>query len=66
MEITLDRLLSGKPTVIKNKNYFQTSDYVSPFLNHMTKFTDKFIVNVQTPDQLTITDDEEDTTYNRV
>ena len=32
----------------------------------MAKYTDKFIVKVQTPDQVTLTDGNEDTTYNRV
>lgn len=66
MEITLDYLAKGKPTVIKDKPYFKTSEYVDPFIDQMSKFTNKFIVQVQTPDQVTVTDGSEDLTFNRV
>lgn len=66
MEITQDLLLKGKPTIIKGKEYLPTSDYVSPFFDEMSKFTDKFIIKVQTPNQITLTDGDEDMTYNRV
>lgn len=66
MEITTDLLLQGKPTVIKGKEYLPTADYVEPFLDEMSKFTDNFIVKVQTPNQMTVTDGDQDITYNRV
>lgn len=66
MEITQNLLLKGKPTIIKGKEYLPTSDYVSPFFDEMSKFTDKFIIKVQTPNQVTVTDGDEDMTYNRV
>ena len=66
MEITVDKLLQGKPTMIKEKSYLPTKDYVNPFFDQMSKFTDKFIINVQTPDQITLTNNEEDLTFNRV
>lgn len=66
MEITPELLLKGKPTIIKGKEFFKTADYVQPFFDKMAKYTDKFIVKVQTPDQVTLTDGNEDTTYNRV
>lgn len=66
MEITPELLLKGKPTIIKGKEYLPTADYVQPFFDEMAKFTDKFIVKVQTPNQVTITDGDEDITYNRV
>lgn len=66
MEITTDLLLKGKPTIIKGKEYLPTADYVQPFFDEMAKFTDKFIVKVQTPNQITLTDGDEDITYNRV
>lgn len=66
MEITPELLLKGKPTIIKGKEYLPTKDYVQPFFDEMSKFTDKFIINVQTPDQYTLTDGNEDITYNRV
>lgn len=66
MEISLDQLLKGKQTSIKNKNYFQTSAYVEPFLERMSKLTDDFRVQVKLPDQITKEDEKEDITYNRV
>ena len=42
MEITLSRLLEGKPTIIKGKEYLATKEYVSPFIDEMSKYTDKF------------------------
>ena len=66
MEITLEQLLKGKQTSIKNKNYFQTAAYVEPFLDRMSKLTDDFRVQVKLPDQITREDDIDDITYNRV
>ena len=39
-EFTLEEVLQGKATRIKNKDYFKTSDYLNPFLDRMSKFTD--------------------------
>lgn len=66
MEITLEKLLEGKATIIKNKEYLPTSDYVSPFLDQMSKFTDNFTVQVRLPTQITTTAESDDVTYNRV
>ena len=66
MEITLSRLLEGKATIIKGKEYLATKEYVQPFIDKMSKYTDKFIVHVQEPDQLLINNENDDTTYNRV
>ena len=66
MEITIGKLLEGKPTVIKDKEYFETKEYCQPFIDVMKKFTDKFYCWVQTPSQLTLTNKEEDITYNKV
>lgn len=70
MDITIDQLMSGKPTIIKNKNYFATEKYVNPFFDRLSKYTDDFRIHVQTPDQITLTQDGEknmeDLTYNRV
>ena len=66
MEITLSRLLEGKPTIIKGREYLATKEYVSPFIDEMSKYTDKFIVHVQEPDQLLINNENNDTTFNRV
>ena len=66
MEITLNALLEGKPTIIREKEYFATKDYIQPFIDDMSKFTKEFVVNVQLPDQVTISNDSKDVTYNRV
>lgn len=66
MEITLDGLNAGKPTIIKNNEFLETKEYTTPFITEMKKFTDKFVVNVQVPDQMTITGKGKDLTYNRV
>ena len=66
MEITTEQLLRGKATRIKNKDFFPTNDYVSPFFEEMSKYTDKFKVDVKLPSQITIDDTEDDITYNRV
>ena len=66
MEITLSALLEGKPTIIREKEYFATKDYIQPFIDEMSKFTKDFVINVQLPDQVTISNDSKDVTYNRV
>lgn len=70
MDIELDDLLKGKPTIIKGKNYYPTAGYVEPFLERLSKYTDDFRCHVQLPDQITRTVDGDinvdDITYNRV
>ena len=70
MEITLDELLRGKATRIKDRDYFPTEAYAEPFLETMSKFTSDFRVQVKLPDQITRTITGEyntdDVTYNRV
>ena len=70
MDITVDELLRGKPTIIKGKNYYPTAGYVEPFLERLQKYTNDFRVHVQLPDQITRTVDGDinmdDITYNRV
>lgn len=70
MEVTLNQLLEGKATRIKNKDYAPTRGYVEPFLERMSKITNDFRVQVKLPDQVTCTAGEgerhEDITYNRV
>ena len=70
MDISIEQLLKGKPTIIKGKNYLGTAGYVEPFLERMSKITEDFRVHVQLPDQITRTVDgeinEDDITYNRV
>lgn len=70
MEVTLEQLQSGKPTVIKGNEYFSTEAYITPFLERMSKFTDKFIYQAKLPDQMSISNindiKEEDRVWNRV
>lgn len=66
MEVTLDFALKGKSTIIKNRNYLSTKEYIESFIDSMSKFTDDFIIRVQTPNQMTITDNDQDLTFNRV
>ena len=67
MIISREKLLMGKATIIKGKEYLSTKDYVQPFFDYMSKFTNEYIIEVEEPKQVTLTNDgKEDTTYNRV
>jgi hypothetical protein len=66
MELTIDELYNGKSTIIKNKLYRSTKDYVSPFIDQMSKLTDDFRISVKMPDQITTDLDNPHVTYNRV
>lgn len=70
MQIDINTLLKGKATIIKGKEYLKTEAYITPFLEKMSKFTDKFIVQVKEPNQISITNNKdiniEDTVFNRV
>lgn len=70
MELSLDSLLKGKATKIKDKEYFTTEQYVTPFLERMSKFTNEFIIQAKPADQISLTQNGdinfEDIIYNRV
>lgn len=66
MDITIDELLKGKQTIIKNREFFPTRTYVEPFLDRMSAFTDDFRIQVKVPDQMTLSHEATDLTYNRV
>lgn len=70
MVIELDTLLQGKATRIKDKQYLSTANYVEPFLERMSKYTNDFRCQVKLPDQITLTENNninmEDITFNRV
>lgn len=70
MDIKLEELLEGKPTIIGKKAYFKTADYVQPFINRLNPYTDNFRIHVQTPEQITVSQNGQlvvnDTTYNRI
>jgi len=70
MDLTLEQILQGKQTRIKNKEYFPTAAYVEPFIERVSKLTDNFICKAVLPNQITLTKngdiDLEDQTWNRV
>lgn len=70
MELTVEQLFKGKATRIKEKEYFTTEQYVTPFINSVSKLTDNFIINAKPADQISLTKDGEvnfeDIIYNRV
>ena len=70
MELTVEQLLQGKATKIKEKEFFTTKAYVEPFLDRMSKYTEEFIINVKPADQISLTPSGEvnfdDIVYNRV
>lgn len=70
MELSLQELLAGRQTRIKNREYFPTTAYVEPFLERLNKLTSEFRINGVTPNQITYSGDgnliTEDITYNRV
>ena len=70
MELTIDQLLQGKATRIKDKEYFKTEQYVVPFLERMSKLTNEFIIQAKPADQISLTLNGdvnfEDIIYNRV
>lgn len=66
MDITLQELLKGKSTIIKNKEFFPTQHYVQPFIDKLAPITDDFRFQVKLPDQITVSKNTADLTYNRV
>ena len=66
MEVTLDKLLSGKATRINSKDFLSTEDYVKPFIEEMSKFTSTYRIEAIPPSQVTTDKGGEDITYNRV
>lgn len=65
-ELTLQEILKGKATIIKNKEFYPTKTYVEPFLERMSAFTKDFRIQAKLPDQITKNSKETDMTYNRI
>lgn len=63
---SLNDLLKGKGTIIKKNEYLSTEQFVTPFLDRMSQYTNDFRVEVRLPDQLTTVNNDADITYNRV
>lgn len=70
MELTIEQMMQGKATRIKDKEYFTTEAYVVPFMERVSKLTDNFIIQAKPADQISLTKDGEvnfdDVIYNRV
>lgn len=70
MEVTLEQVMLGMPTKIKDKEYFETKAYIEPFLERMSKYTDNFTIQVRPADQISLNKDGgvnfENIVYNRV
>lgn len=70
MNVSLEQLYAGKATRIKEKEYFKTEQYVMPFIDRMSKYTDKFEIQVKPAKQISLNSDGEmnfeDIVYNRV
>lgn len=66
MQVTVEKLFEGKETTIKSRNFLATKEYTKGFIEEMKKYTKDFIINVQTPNQVTKTGDDIDLTFNRV
>ena len=72
MDLTIEQLLRGKSTKIKDKEFLPTEGYVTPFFERMNKIPGTtFRCHAELPKQITITTTEElnsieDITYNRV
>ena len=70
MDITIEQAYFGLPTKIKNKEYFATRNYIEPFIDRMSKYTDNFTIQVKPADQISLNSDGttnfENIVYNRV
>lgn len=66
LNLTIDELFKGKATIIKGDTFLETRAYTEPFIEKMSKFTNEFMIKVNTPEQMTINCEAEDVTFNRV
>ena len=64
MNITVEDLLQGKGTIIKNKEHLPTRNYIEPFLDRMSDFTSTFICKAVLAPQLA--KEENNKIFNRV
>ena len=60
MDLTIEQLLRGKSTKIKDKEFLPTEGYVTPFFERMNKIPGTtFRCHAELPQQITITTTEE-------
>jgi len=65
-ELTLQELLKGKATLIRGKEYYPTKTYIEPFLEKVSAFTTDIKVQAIKADQISTSNQVEDTVYNRI
>ena len=63
---TKNNLLKGKSTIIKNKQYLSTAEYISPFFDKMDELKAEYIIRAKSADQISITNSNPDIIYNRI
>lgn len=66
MEITINELYKGLPCIIKNKEFKSSEEYVKPFLDQMSKYTEDFRVSAKLASALSTTNDRTNRVYSRV
>lgn len=70
VELSLEELYKGKATMIKDNKYRTTQQYIEPFIDRVSKFTDEFIIKALPASQISLTPNGEipegDVVYNRV
>lgn len=67
MILTLDELLKGKSTKIKNNNYFSTEQYVIPFIERLNNIATDYVCRAIEPIQLQLDENGEPVPiYNKV
>ena len=57
MELTIEQACCGLPTKIKNKEFFATRNYIEPFIDRMSKYTDNFTIQAKPADQISLNSD---------
>lgn len=62
----LKTVLEGKATLIKNRQYLSTKEYLNPFVERLSPLTNRFICQVKPADQISTTGSTTDTVYNKV
>jgi hypothetical protein len=67
MTVSIDELLKGQPTIIKNKEFFATERYITPFLERFRDIADDFECKAVQPSQMSIErNGEVNAVYNKV
>ena len=63
----LETLYEGKQCYVNDRKYKTTEEYIKPFVDIMSKYTDKFIVRAERPAQMTMDEKSNlDVAYSRV